>query len=157
MSEKEYVEKSVHSHNFQTCSFCGHKANDVEVIIVASDNGPNICNECVRLCESILTEKTREYNDFKKFPGDKFIPAGNKMRSVAKIPKNWIVSETDLYASIPSVIATSPDGKKVENFSVPKQLALWMISNDQKIDLEELRKEIKKEILDTISWKIRSY
>lgn len=51
------------------CSFCGKSKEDVEKLIVG--NGVAICNECVDLCESILTdEKVKDFpelDDKKRF------------------------------------------------------------------------------------------
>ena len=157
MSKKEDIEKNIHSHNFQICSFCGKKANDVEVIIVASDKGPNICNECVRLCEAMLEEKKRDYIDYRIVPGGLHAESQKKLRLITKIPEDLVVCETNLYATHPSVVACSTDGTKTEHFLIPKQLALWMISTDQKIDIDKMRKEVKKDILDSIRQHIRTY
>ena len=38
------------------CSFCGKSSNEVEKMIVASDD-VCICNECVGLCSEVLQEE----------------------------------------------------------------------------------------------------
>ena len=42
-------------HDHHSCSFCGKSKDDVEKLIVGSDVA--ICNECVDLCQSILTDE----------------------------------------------------------------------------------------------------
>ena len=157
MSNKEDIEKNIHSHNFQICSFCGKKANDVEVIIVASDEGPSICNECVRLCETMLEGKKRDCINYRTVPGELHAESQKQLRLITQIPKDWVVCETNLYASHPSVVACSTDGTQTEHFFIPKPLALWMLSTDQKIDMDKMRKEVKKDILDSIRQHISKY
>ena len=51
----------------ERCVFCGKSANDVERLI-AGPPGIYICNECIELCYSIITEdatsQTRKHNRF---------------------------------------------------------------------------------------------
>lgn len=52
------------SENHQKCDFCGKAKQEVEKLIVGSSVG--ICNECVDLCSSILSDEK-----IKKFPDEK--------------------------------------------------------------------------------------
>lgn len=49
------VKKNLHNKELSTCSFCGRTEEDVEKLIA----GPNvfICDNCIRLCTSILEKK----------------------------------------------------------------------------------------------------
>ena len=40
------------------CSFCGKKQNEVKKLITGT--GVSICDECVKICTNILTEKKKE-------------------------------------------------------------------------------------------------
>ncbi len=39
-----------------TCSFCGKSGEQVEVLIAPCDDRVYICDECVDLCNEIITE-----------------------------------------------------------------------------------------------------
>jgi ATP-dependent Clp protease ATP-binding subunit ClpX len=40
-----------------TCSFCGKKRTDVEMIVCGPTPAVAICNECVELCAEIMEEQ----------------------------------------------------------------------------------------------------
>lgn len=40
------------------CSFCGRSGEEVEKLIAGP--GVYICNECIEVCQNILTEETRQ-------------------------------------------------------------------------------------------------
>lgn len=44
-------------NDYETCSFCSKHKDDVKKLIVG--NGVAICNECVDLCQSLLTDEAR--------------------------------------------------------------------------------------------------
>lgn len=73
------------------------------------------------------------------------------------MPKQWVVCKEDLLSSIPNVTACSPDGKDNEVFSIPKQLAKWMISAGKKMDIDQIREEIKKDLCTTLREVLRNY
>ncbi|MEI6891811.1 MAG: ClpX C4-type zinc finger protein [Pontiella sp.] len=39
------------------CSFCGRSENEAEVIVAASDQSVAICDECVEICNQVITEQ----------------------------------------------------------------------------------------------------
>ncbi|MDD5645243.1 MAG: ATP-dependent Clp protease ATP-binding subunit ClpX [bacterium] len=46
------MKKNDNLNNFHKCSFCGRTSGNVRIII--SGAGPNICEECVKVCNNIL-------------------------------------------------------------------------------------------------------
>lgn len=45
-----------------TCSFCGRKRSEVRKLVAGPD--VNICDECVRLCDSLVKDDTKEQKTF---------------------------------------------------------------------------------------------
>jgi len=55
---KQHIEPYTEAEEIK-CSFCGKSSNEVEKMIVASDD-ICICNECVGLCSEVLQEEMRK-------------------------------------------------------------------------------------------------
>lgn len=134
-----------------TCNFCGATYEDGKTdCFIMSQDGTLICSSCIVRCEAMLTDKKRDDINFKRFQALPSQDTTEKLRPVTRIPKRWIICDTQLYKTIPRVTACSPDGKKRENFSIPKQLAHWIISYDEKMDIDKLREDIKNELNNTV-------
>jgi ATP-dependent protease Clp ATPase subunit len=41
------------------CSFCHRTKQQVEVLINSTDQGALICNDCVKVCSQILTDRSK--------------------------------------------------------------------------------------------------
>lgn len=68
--EKEKAKKDP-----KVCSFCGKLSTQVAVMIEA--NGPNICSECVSVCDDIVIKQKN-----KKAQSSEEIPAPDEMRAI---------------------------------------------------------------------------
>jgi hypothetical protein len=66
------------------------------------------------------------------------------------------IDEEDVVNTCNFCGATDVDGK-TENFSIPKQLAHWFISYDEKMDIDKLREEMKKELNTTVRTALLHY
>lgn len=150
----DQVEKTVEIHS---CDFCKRDSDQVENLFVAPDGTPTICDRCVRLCEAVLVDMHIPLKAFCRIPGNLHDERKEKLRSVTRIPKNWVICSTDLCCSTPNVTGCSPDGKKTERFAIPKQLAQWMIARDERLDIDELRKKVKEDVARTVSEVLRQY
>ena len=137
------------------CSFCGKATSEIELLI-AGPKDIMICNECVRLCEAILAE--RDLDDIYLHPiyGSQE-KQEEKFRPITRMPKKWLVYDVNPYATIPYVIACDSSGEKRENFSIPKQLARWIITTDKTVDIDELKKNIKNELTSTVMAALKLY
>lgn len=96
------------------------------------NNSPIICGQCIKLCEAKIEEKATNDALFFRIPGDKYGQPRDKLRPITRILKSWHICEAKLYASSPYVTACSPNEKKHADFAIPKQIAWWMIANDEK-------------------------
>lgn len=141
MSEKETSEEDI------VCSFCGKKTSEVKVM-VAKDDGHDaaICGKCLKLCEAVIEEGGMEDSGYHRIPSKKYNLSPGKLRPITRIPEGWHICDTELYARTPYVTACSRNGKRHAEFAVPKPLAWWMISNDEKLDVDKLREDITKHI-----------
>lgn len=133
-----------------TCDFCKQTTDEVEDLIAGRDGTPIICDRCVRYCEAVLQDAHRPLECYCRIPGRLHDERSMKLRPVTRIPKTWMICETDLYCSTPNVTACSPTGRKTERFAIPRQLAQWMIVKSEKLDLEELREKMKDDIARTV-------
>jgi len=130
------------------CSFCGESSENLEFLIAGGPTGHEtyICDKCIKLCVTIATEYKTPLDNYRKVHGTLHVEIETNLRPITRIPKKWVVSKSDLFCKTPNVTATSPNGNKSENFSIPKPLAYWMITKDKKLDLDELREKIKEDM-----------
>jgi len=140
-----------------TCDFCKSTSDQVENLFVAPGDTPVICDRCVRICEAMFVDAHIPLNHFCRIPGKLHNERKEKLRPITKIPKSWVICSTDLCCSTPNVTGTSADGKKSERFSIPKQLAHWMIARDERLDMDELRKKIKEDLARTVKEVLSEY
>lgn len=141
-----------------TCNFCGATNVDGKTdCLVMSEDGTVICDTCVSHCEAIVAERKRDDIDFRRIPGSRYKVTKEKLRPITSIPKRWVVCDTHLFRGVPTITACSPNGKKREIFSIPKPLAHWMISKDEKLDVDNIRETIKLELSSTVRAAIGSY
>ncbi len=110
-----------------------------------------ICNRCVRIAEAIMAERERDAIPLYRIINKINQSTEEKLRPITRIPKRWVICKVHLQKLRPCITACSPDGKKFETFSIPKQLAHWMISPDEEIDLDKIRKDIKKDIINAVT------
>jgi len=141
--------------NNHTCSFCGKAISEVELLI-AGPKDIMICNECIRQCETILAEKNSGDIYLRPVYGPQE-KQEEKLRPITRMPKKWLVYDVNPYATIPYVIGCDSSGEKRENFSIPKQLARWMITADNTVDIDELKKDIKDELTSTVMAALKLY
>ncbi len=139
------------SNIVHTCNFCGATDNDgVTELMIKGQDGTLICNSCVRTCEALLIERDRE--DIPLYRFIDLIPKSTevKLRPITRIPKSWVICKVHLQKIRPCVTACSPDGEKFETFSIPRQLAYWMIFPDEEINLDKIRKDIAQDIINAV-------
>ena len=131
-----------------TCNFCGATSDDgkTECLIMAPDGTTLICNACIAQCEAMLLDRKRTDIDFRRFTAIQPLPTSNKLRPITRVPKTWVICETHLFKTIPSITACSRDGSQTEEFSIPKQLALWMISYNEQKDIDKIRDSLKDDL-----------
>jgi len=139
------------------CDFCKRTSDEVENLFAAPGGTPVICDRCVRVCEAMFVDANVPLNYFCRIPGKRHDERKEKLKPITRIPKKWVICSTDLCCSTPNVIGCSLDGKKNERFSVPKQLANWMIANDDRLDIDDLRKSIKEDLSRTINEVLSEY
>ncbi len=137
------------------CSFCKKTSDEVDVLIASPDD-VLICNECIRLCEAVLAENDREDIHLNRINGSRK-EQGGKLRPITRIPKRLLIYDANPYAVIPYVTACDSSREKKENFSLPKQLAHWIIAKDKTVDIDELKKDIKNEIIYTVVDALKYY
>lgn len=141
--------------DIHTCSFCKKTSDEVE-ILVASPDDIFICNECIRLCEAVLDENDRGNIHLSRIDGIRE-KTKEKLRPITRIPKKWLVYKANPYAVVPYVTACDSSGEKKEKFSIPKQLARWIIVKDETVDIDRLKKDIKNEIIYTVVDALQHY
>lgn len=143
---------------FCTCSFCGKTSDEFEFVVTGpNEDAPYICNECIRGCEALVADRNVPDAYFRRISGKLHDERQQKLRPITRLPKSWIICSTDLYCSTPNIVASSPDGEKIERFSIPKQLALWMIIQKQELDMDELREKIKDDMARTVKEVLSKY
>ena len=136
------------------CSFCEKSSEEVD-LLVAGPKDSMICSECIRLCESVLAEHDRNNICLTRIAGTQ--EKATKLRPITRMPKKWLVYDANPYAVIPYVTACDRAGKKQEDFSIPKQLANWILIEDKAVDIDELKEKIKKEIAQTVRASLKLY
>lgn len=128
------------------CLFCGTCFSDsVKMVIRKDKEDTAICSNCIMNCESVLRgeeEEEEEKERFRRMPPRPRPQPGDKLRSISRIPKGWHVYDVELFEKEPYARACSSTGKKIADFSLPLPLAVWMMSNDDKLDIEEIREKI---------------
>ncbi len=141
--------------NIHRCSFCEKSSKEVDLLIAGPTDQIMICSGCIRMCEAVLAEHDRSNIYLNRIVGtqEKTI----KLRPITRMPKKWSVYDVNPYAGLPYVTACDPTGKKQEDFSIPKQLAYWIITKDRTVDIDELKEEIKKEIFKTVRASLKFY
>lgn len=148
------VDKEEESH---ICSFCEKTSSEVDLFIQGKDQSTLICDDCVRISEAIVAKRRSDEVDLSLIYGERGKRAKEKLRPITRMPKSWIICDSDLYSSAPSITACPTNEKKVEKFSIPNQLALWMISSDPKLNIDQIREKIRKDMNTRISETLNSY
>ena len=143
------------NNDIHTCSFCKKTNDEVDVLIAAPDD-VLICNECIRLCEAVLADNDRGDIHLSRINGSRKEPGG-KLRPITRIPKRLLIYDVNPYGVIPYVTACDSSGEKKENFSLPKQLAHWIIVKNKTVDIDELKKDMKNEIICTVVDALKHY
>ncbi len=138
------------------CSFCGKLPKDVESMIAAGGQLA-ICNECVQLCLSVLEQKKIDETTVAYVPGERYRQSNEKLRPISKLPEGWQIRETELYATEPYITACSASGKQHADFAIPKQLARWMISNDKRFNIDEIKEEAFKHVSYVVMQTLMKY
>lgn len=138
------------------CSFCEKTSKEVDILIAAPDDKVLICNECIRICEAVLAENDRSDLYLSRIHGTQE-KQKEKLRPITRMPKKWLVYDVNPYAAIPYVTACDSSGGKREDFSIPKQLAHWIITTDNTVDIDELKKNIKNEISYSVRAALKFY
>ena len=90
----------------QACDFCGKGKEEVEKLIVGNDVG--ICNECVDLCTSILTEEK-----VKEFPTEEEKKAKFNPSKIKDYLDEYVIGQHD--AKISLSVAVSQHYKRINN------------------------------------------
>jgi hypothetical protein len=139
------------------CSFCGKTSSDVDFFVTSKDDKVLICDRCVRACDAVTTEVVSSDLALYRIPGNQLPRETKKLRPITRLPKTWSIYEVNLYAAIPYVTACNPLNEKSEDFSIPKQLAHWMIRSDKIDDIEKLKEDIKNEITQHLRTALRYY
>ena len=141
-----------------TCNFCGKTSDEFEFAVTGpKEDAPYICNECVRGCEALAAERNVPDAYFHMISGKLHNERQQKFRPITRLPKTWVICSTDLYCSTPNIVASSPDGEKIERFSIPKQLAHWIIIKKQELDVDELREKIRDDMARTVREVLSKY
>lgn len=152
MNEEHPTEESI------ICSFCGKTSDEFEYVVTGpNEDAPYICNECIRQCEALAAERNVPDAYFHRILGKRHNERQQQLRPITRIPKTWIICDADLFCSTPNIVASSPDGEKIERFSIPKQLAHWMIVQKQKLDVDELREKIRDDMARTVREVLSKY
>lgn len=141
-----------------TCNFCGAKNTDelIDCMVQAHD-GTIICEMCIIRAEAIVADREREDLYLGRIISKINESTKKKLRPIGKIPKHWLICKTLLHTVNPCVTACSPDGEEFETFSIPKQLALWIISSEEEFDLDRIRKDIKQDLIDEVTSVLHRY
>jgi len=135
------------------CKFCGATPSGSVKMFARKDNEEmTICSKCIMVCESIMREEDEKNDQFDRIPHRKRRQPGDELRSISRMPKGWRVYDVELFEKVPYARACSSNGKKSADFALPLPLAVWMMSNDDKLDLEKLRAGI----IDRISMAVWS-
>ena len=130
-----------------TCNFCGATSDDGKTeCLVMGEDGTSICNACIAQSEALLLDRKITELDFVRFTTGQPKATQKKLRPITRIPKSWVICQTHLFKTIPSVTACSQDGSKTEEFSISKQLALWMISYNEQKDIDKIRDSLKDDL-----------
>lgn len=137
------------------CSFCEKSSDEVDLLVAGPIDSVMICSECIRMCEAVLAEHDKSNIYLTRITGTQ--ETTTKLRPITRMPKKWLIYDVNPYAAIPYVTACDSAGKKQEDFSIPKQLAHWIITVDKTVDIDELKEEIKKEIAQTVRASLRFY
>ncbi len=142
-----------------TCNFCGATNQDeMTTCLIQGDDGSIICNMCVAQAEAIVTgEKREDITLYDVMEDIRKSAMATNLSPITKIPKSWLVCKANLFNTNPSVTACSPDGIKFRTFAIPKPLAHWMISSDERIDIDKIREEIKQDLIEGIKREFRLY
>lgn len=135
------------------CKFCGATSTGTTKMVTRKDDDEiAICGKCILACEALLRDEDEENEKFDRIPHRQRPKPGDKLRSITRIPKGWRIYNVELFEKAPYVRACSSNGKKGADFALPLPLAVWMMSNDDKLDLEKLRAGI----IDRISMAVWS-
>ncbi len=139
-----------------TCNFCGAADTDETVeCLLKGEDGTLICNMCVKRAEALLEDKQVEDIYLSHFKYEIDASTKGNLRPINKIPKRWLIFEAHIHKINPCVTACSPDGDEIETFSIPKQLAYWMISSEEEFDLDKIRKKIRRDLIDEVTTMLR--
>lgn len=96
------------------CSFCG-KTQDQVKRLVAGPNDIYICNECIKLCESIISEeiKIEEVNDFSELP---------KPHEIKKILDEYVIGQNEAKRTLS--VAVYNHYKRINSTNAPGDVEL---------------------------------
>lgn len=89
-----------------SCDFCGKGKEEVEKLIVGNDVG--ICNECVDLCSSILTEEK-----VKVFPNETELQAKYNPSKIKEYLDQYVIGQD--HAKISLSVAVNQHYKRINN------------------------------------------
>ena len=145
------MSKDEQDDTVHTCNFCGVTDDDEKIdAMVMGPDGTLICCGCIASAQALLLDKKITDVDFKRYMAHQPRPSTKKLRPITRIPKSWIICDTHLLKTVPSVIACSEDGQRCEEFSIPMQLALWMINYNEQKDIDKIREELKKDLASEV-------
>ena len=125
------------------CKFCGAKSSDSEKMVGRKDDDEVvICSKCIMACNAVLRGEDEENSHFDRIPPRPRPQPGDELRPISRMPKGWRVYDVELFEKVPYARACSSNRKKAADFALPLPLAVWMMSNDDKLDIEKLRSGI---------------
>lgn len=150
MSSKDEFDENI------ICSFCKKGLQEIEIMVTGGEQLA-ICNECIQLSLALIEDRRKDDTPFGRIPGEKYRRPKEKLKPISKIPNDWQIQETELFATEAYVTACSPNGKRHANFAIPKPLAWWIICNDKKLDVDALREEITRHLSYVINQTLLKY